>query len=287
MSPRRSAAALAAAALLAGCGSAAPGGAADEGLRGDAGDTEANPNFLLAPDAPAPGAAAAAPAPATPARPPVRPALPGRTSGPAPAVPGRGALTVRLAGPAVLRARPGARRVLARLKRGTRFGSPQVLLVVARRGQWVGVLAAELRNGQVGWLDASRGVRFARVTYALEASLSRRLLLVRRDGRVLLRVPIAIGRPSTPTPRGRFAVSDKLLPEDPGGPYGCCILALTGHQPRLLQGWGGGDRLAIHATRAEQTIGQPASRGCLRAPSAVMRRLVREIPLGTPVQIRT
>jgi len=280
MSPRRPAVALAAAALLAGCGSSGSDGVA-EGLRGGDGEAERKPRLRVAPGTSAPGAVSALPGDATPAR--ARP--PGRTSGPAPTIPGRGALTVRLAGPAVLRARPGGRRVLARLRRGTRFGSPQVLLVVARRGEWVGVLASELRNGQVGWLDASRGARFARVTYELEASLSQRLLLVRRDGRVLQRVPIAIGRPSTPTPHGRFAVSDKLLPENPGGPYGCCILALTGHQPRLLQGWGGGDRLAIHATRAEQTIGQPASRGCLRAPTAVMRRLVREIPLGTPVRI--
>jgi lipoprotein-anchoring transpeptidase ErfK/SrfK len=84
----------------------------------------------------------------------------------------------------------------------------------------------------------------------------------------------------------RFAVTDRLTTGNPSGPYGCCVLALTGHQPNLPQGWGGGDLLAIHATPAEQTIGQAASLGCLRATNAVMRLLLRAVPLGTRLRIR-
>ena len=32
---------------------------------------------------------------------------------------------------------------------------------------------------------------------------------------------------------GRFSVTDKLRVTDPGSPYGCCVLALTGHQTDL------------------------------------------------------
>ena len=59
---------------------------------------------------------------------------------------------------------------------------------------------------------------------------------------------IAMGGASTPTPTGRFAVTDKILFRNARGPYGCCALALTGHQPRLPSGWKGGDRIAIHST---------------------------------------
>jgi len=100
------------------------------------------------------------------------------------------------------------------------------------------------------------------------------------------RFPVAVGSPSTPTPTGRFAVTDKLLTGDASSPYGCCILALSGRQPRTPQGWGGGDRLAIHATPLEETIGTAASLGCLRAAGRVMRRLVATVPLGTVVTIR-
>jgi lipoprotein-anchoring transpeptidase ErfK/SrfK len=184
-----------------------------------------------------------------------------------------------------LRATPGGRR-LVRVKSKTEFGSPRVFAVVRRRGPWVAVMAAELNNGHVGWLDARSFTQLYRVPYTMEISLSRRTLTVRRLGRRLLRTSVAIGMPSAPTPIGRFAVTDKLLTGEPDGPYGCCALALTGHQPHIPQGWGGGDRIAIHATPSPETIGQAASHGCLRARTAVMRRLVYEIPLGTPVIVR-
>ena len=38
---------------------------------------------------------------------------------------------------------------------------------------------------------------------------------------------MAIGTPGAPTPTGRFAVTDRLVTNDPAGPYGCCILALS------------------------------------------------------------
>ena len=43
--------------------------------------------------------------------------------------------------------------------------------------------------------------------------------------------------------------------------YGCCILALSGHQDNLPAGWPGGDRLAIHGGSG---IGSADSAGCLR-----------------------
>ncbi|MDX6649093.1 MAG: hypothetical protein QOJ97_1044 [Solirubrobacteraceae bacterium] len=218
--------------------------------------------------------APAAPAPQTVARPAARPGV----------IPGHGTVTAFVTADKVLRARPGGR-TLARLPRHTGFGSPRIVAVVSRRGRWLGVLAPELRNGQVGWIDGRRGVRLYRIDWSLEVSLSKRLLLVRRGGKVVDRVRVAVGRPSAPTPTGLFAVTDKLTTSGADSPYGCCVLPLTGHQPSLPQGWGGGDRLAIHATPAEQSIGHAASLGCLRATGTDMRRLLREIPLGTRVQI--
>jgi lipoprotein-anchoring transpeptidase ErfK/SrfK len=198
--------------------------------------------------------------------------------------PEKGYLTARVNSPVTLRARPRGRAV-AKIGRRTEFGSRRVLAVVRERGAWLGVLASELPNGKVGWIPARR-VRLTRVTYSLHADLSRRRLSVRRDGRTVRRVRIAVGRPGAATPTGRFAVTDTLGVRDPGSPYGCCVLALSGHQPDIPQGWTGGDRLAIHATRDLQSIGQAVSLGCMRAASADARRLMRTIPLGAPVFVR-
>lgn len=199
-------------------------------------------------------------------------------------VPGTGALTAYVRRAKILRSRPGGLR-LALMKRRTEWRSPRVVTVVRRRGAWLGVLAPELHNGRVGWIDGRRDVRLFRIPWSIEADISRRLVLVRHGGRVVARTPVAVGRPAAPTPRGRFAITDKLTTGTDVGPYGCCVLATTAHQTNIPQGWGGGDRIAIHATPSPETIGQAASTGCLRATNAVMRRLVHQVPLGTRVTI--
>ena len=97
---------------------------------------------------------------------------------------------------------------------------------------------------------------------------------------------MAVGSAGSPTPPGRYAVTDKIDGRRYGSYYGCCILALTGHQTNPPPGWTGGDRLAIHGTDAPSTIGTPASAGCLRAADADLQVLMRLVPLGTPVYVK-
>jgi lipoprotein-anchoring transpeptidase ErfK/SrfK len=204
---------------------------------------------------------------------------------PAPHPPPFERLLVGIERPTPLRARPGGR-VVARVGPHTQFGSQTVLPVMRRRGGWLGVVSAALPNGRIGWLPASTSLRPYATDYRIDASLRRRQVVVRRGREVVARFPVAVGGPGTPTPTGSFAVTDTLLTEDPSGPYGCCILALSGHQLHTPQGWGGGDRIALHATDKPGTIGSAASLGCLRAPAGEMRRLIRLVPLGTVVTIR-
>jgi hypothetical protein len=186
---------------------------------------------------------------------------------------------------ATLRRRPGGK-PLIRLAARTEWSSPRVFGVVEREGNWLAVQAPELPNGGVGWLR-ERDARLDCTTWSLHADLSKRKLFVRREGRTVRVLPVAIGRPGNETPKGRFSVTDKLRVTDPGSPYGCCVLALTGHQTNLPPGWPGGDRLAVHATQDPTSIGQPASLGCLRSHPQRVRWLIETIPLGAPVFIRS
>jgi lipoprotein-anchoring transpeptidase ErfK/SrfK len=192
-------------------------------------------------------------------------------------------VTARVLAPVRLRAAPGGRR-LERLHRRTEFGSPKVLAVVGRRGGWLKVLAPERPNHRPGWIPAS-SARLGAVGVSIHVDRSARRLTVRRDGRLVRRMAVAVGRPGTPTPLGRFAVTDRLRTGRPDSPYGCCALALSGHQTKLLPGWPGGDRLAIHATPQPETIGTAASLGCLRAATRHLKWLMRSVPLGAPVLI--
>jgi lipoprotein-anchoring transpeptidase ErfK/SrfK len=197
----------------------------------------------------------------------------------APVRPGRWT-TARVLRPTPLRARPGGR-VLALLRPRTEFGSARVLSVVRRRGRWVGVLAAELPNRRVGWVRAT-SVRLGSTDLWVRIDRSRRTLVMHDGDRVLRRFPVAVGRPGNPTPLGRFAVTDKLHARG-ASPYGCCAVALSGHQVRLPANWPGGDRLAIHGTADRSSIGRAASLGCLRAGDRGLRLLMRRLPVGAPV----
>jgi lipoprotein-anchoring transpeptidase ErfK/SrfK len=183
-----------------------------------------------------------------------------------------------------LRATPGGA-PLARLRPRTQWGSPAVLAIVGRKGSWLKVIATELSNGHRAWIPLEATQVLAN-PWSVHADLAKRRVTVLRNGRVVRRFPVAVGAPGTPTPTGNFAVTDKLRLTGNSPNYGCCALALTGHQPNISQGWKGGDRLAIHGTHEPGTIGQAASLGCMRAGDSDARWVVAHVWLGTIVEIR-
>jgi L,D-transpeptidase catalytic domain len=173
--------------------------------------------------------------------------------------------------------------IVARVGRRTEFGSPETFAVTrllpGRRYQ---VLATELPNGRPGWIDAATGTfTLSHARVSLEIDLSTRLLRVHRGARVTRTIRVGIGSPGTPTPIGRFAVTDKLNGAAYSPVYGCCILALSAHQTHLPRGWTGGDRIAIHGGSS----GGAVSTGCLHASTAALRYLMRSVPLGAQVVI--
>jgi hypothetical protein len=184
-----------------------------------------------------------------------------------------------------LRNKPGGPTV-AKLGPRTEFGSKRVLAVAQVRGRWLGVLVPERPNGKLGWIDGrSDAIDRGRVKTSLRADLSRRTVELRIGPRVVKRMKVAIGRPGSSTPTGRFAVTDKLSGGRYGPYYGCCILALSGKQPNLPEGWRGGNRLAVHGTNSPSTIGAAASAGCLRGSDRDLQTLMRRVPVGTPIFI--
>jgi L,D-transpeptidase catalytic domain len=196
-------------------------------------------------------------------------------------------LRVRGGSEVALRSRPGGP-VAARVGGTTEFGSPTTLPVEAGRGGWAGVTSTALPNGKLGWVrrDDPALESARRTALVIRVDLSDRRMRLMRGDRVLHRATVGIGRPGSSTPTGRFAITDKLPGSDYGAYYGCCILALSGHQPNLPPGWPGGDRLAIHGTSNPAGIGGRPSAGCLHAGVSALQVLMRRVPLGTPVAIR-
>jgi lipoprotein-anchoring transpeptidase ErfK/SrfK len=216
---------------------------------------------------------------------PSRPSAPAKhaTSSALPVPPGPGAIVAVLRHSTTLRAAPHGH-PLARLTTKTQFGSPETALVVRHARGWLGVVATQAGNGKLGWIPLS-AVTLARIDWKLKVSLSARRLTVLQGGKVVRRYTVAVGASYAPTPTGRFAVTDRLMTGDPSGPYGCCILALSAKSPHAIQGWSGGNRIAIHSTPEVSSIGEAASHGCLRLTLAEGRWLLDHVPLGTPTLI--
>jgi hypothetical protein len=181
-----------------------------------------------------------------------------------------------------LRTSPGGD-VVAKLSDTTEFGSPTVLSVVARRGDWVGVPTQLRPNGELGWLELNeKDLRFDSVSLEIRIDLSDYSAELLRGGKVERTMPIGIGAPGTDTPTGRFSVTDEIQ-SGLNPTYGCCLLALSATQPNLPPGWTGGNRMAIHGTSLP--LGEANSTGCVHAGEDDLHALIESVPLGTPVII--
>lgn len=188
------------------------------------------------------------------------------------------------AGTAV-RARPNGR-LLGALPGRTPLGTPTWLWAVAlsRNNGWAQVVLPWRPNGRTGWVRL-RGHRVVHTRTWVQADLSRRRIMLMHGSRLVRWFPTAIGAPGSPTPIGRFSVTDPISTGDPSGPFGWYAFGLSGHQPNLPAGWSGGDQLAIHGTNDAGSIGTRASAGCLRVSASALWVLKRALRPGTPVVI--
>jgi lipoprotein-anchoring transpeptidase ErfK/SrfK len=188
---------------------------------------------------------------------------------------------------APLTARPGSGPVVGTMPRGSRyFGTPMVAwaLEISQDGRFARVPIPYAGRRATGWLRI-RGLETSTTRVAVIADLSEHRIEVRRGDRVLFRAAAATGASGSPTPPGRYFVTDRV-PFPGGGVYGTFAFGISGIQTRLPAGWTGGDQLAVHGTDRPATIGRSASAGCLRVSERVLRRLRPLLRLGTPVVIR-
>jgi hypothetical protein len=167
----------------------------------------------------------------------------------------------------------------------TKWGSRTVFSVVRQQGDWAGVLTPLVGNGRLAWvkLDSAKlKAGFVRDKIVVDLSDYEAQLL--RGHRVVRSFGVAIGAPASPTPLGRFAVTDTFR-GDINPAYGCCAVALTAVQPYLPSGWYGGNRIAIHGAPGG-SAGVAVSHGCVHAADSNVGLLVDKAPPGTPVVIR-
>lgn len=151
--------------------------------------------------------------------------------------------------------------------------------------EWYRVELSVIPNGTMGWVPA-RAVRLYRVASRIVVNLATRTLRLYRRGKLVMRTPVGIGAPGTPTPVGRFFVDERYVLTSADGPFGPAALGISAHSDTLQDSWVEQGPIALHGTNEPWSIGEAASHGCVHIPNAVMRRLFALAPDGTPVVIQ-
>jgi len=111
----------------------------------------------------------------------------------------------------------------------------------------------------------------------------RRLALV-EDGKVIKSYPVAVGKPSTPSPVGTFTIERRVMnptyshdgrvvPPGPNNPVGTRWMGLS------IRGYG------IHGTNVPSSIGKAASHGCIRMAKSDLEELYPMVADGDTVEL--
>lgn len=115
-------------------------------------------------------------------------------------------------------------------------------------------------------------------------SLADRKLALVEDGKVVRIYPVAVGKPSTPSPAGTFVIErrvmnptyshdGRIVPPGPNNPVGDRWMGLS------IRGYG------IHGTNAPRSIGKAASHGCIRMGKADIEDLFAKVQVGDTVEL--
>ena len=129
--------------------------------------------------------------------------------------------------------------------------------------------------------DSEYDESFAQVQYtqltgpvfAILINTGNHTLTLYKTGKVFKTFPVAVGKPSTPTPTGTFRIINKSV--NPGGPFGVRWLGLS--VPN-------GD-YGIHGTNNSRSIGRSVSNGCIRMFNNDVTELFDLVSIGASVKI--
>jgi len=198
----------------------------------------------------------------------------------------RWAVVLRKA-PVLMQPRAGSRLVTT-LTTWTTDQTQNIVLVLERRtvapGQsWYRVRLPILPNNSTGWVKSGYLGALWTVHTHLYVSTEALTAKLVRDGKVVFRTRVGVGRPQWPTPHGEFYVRDKLTRF--GNPFYGPIAFGTSARSTTLTDWPGGGFVGVHGTNEPGILPGHVSHGCIRMRNPDILRLARLMPVGTPLTV--
>jgi hypothetical protein len=179
--------------------------------------------------------------------------------------------------------------VIARLEPETPEGTSNIVLVLnshvdAVGALWIRVRLPVLDEPRTGWVAREALGGYGTVTTHLVIDLDSFQATLFRDGRVIFRADVGVGKASWPTPRGEFYIRNKLT--DFASPMYGPVAFGTSARSRVLTDWPAGGFVGIHGTNEPGLLPGRVSHGCIRMRNADILRLSKLMPVGTPLTIR-
>jgi hypothetical protein len=185
-------------------------------------------------------------------------------------------------------ASPHSRQV-SRLHWTTEDGFPEIYLLLRahwdRHGlKWVKLRIPGRPNGQVGWVEANALGRFHLTHQQVLVSRPRLRIYFYDSGHLVWSAPVAVGKPSTPTPPGHFWIRERFTLTDPSSGYYPYAFGTADYS--TLTEWARGGVVGIHGPYYDPG-GIPGyiSHGCVRLRVPDDRWLGHHLKLGAPVRI--
>jgi hypothetical protein len=178
-------------------------------------------------------------------------------------------------------------RSFTRLRYLTEDGRPELYVALRSRVdghglEWVQIRLPMRPNGRKGWVRRSALLGFHVVRKALVIDRTALRARLYDNGRLIFNAPVGVGRPSLPTPAGRFYVREKLRSLNPF--YGPIAFGTSAYG--RFTDWPGHGVVGLHGTSEPALVPGRPSHGCVRLRNEDILRLERLLPLGTPVRIK-
>jgi len=116
-------------------------------------------------------------------------------------------------------------------------------------------------------------VRAPKNIYKIVVDTNMRKMSLFKNGKLFKTYKVAVGKPSTPSPKGTFKIVNRAI--NPKGPFGVRWLGLSAP---------GGD-YGIHGTNNPASIGKAVSNGCIRMYNKDVLELDSLVSIGTEISI--
>jgi lipoprotein-anchoring transpeptidase ErfK/SrfK len=190
-----------------------------------------------------------------------------------------------------IRAKPTSRsKAVGKLRWDTEDGYPEVYLALESRiGRhevpWIKIRIPARPNGRTGWVREEQLSNLKTIRTHLTVDRRRLKATLRENGRRIWTSRIGIGQAGTPTPGGRFWIRERLKNLGGSPIYGPWAFGTSAYSHQLTD-WPGGGVVGIHGTNQPSLIPGRPSHGCIRVPNWNIVKLVKLMPIGTPVRIR-